>query len=119
MAAYQARGPIACATLDGVLHVIHRGLDDDALRSETLSIAGLMTPTKPVSYKSTDAATDSNGFGTAIEAGFSQQRPIHAASCAPQGVLAVARSLDELVVLFQPSVVGKVWTCSGRYRRVD
>jgi hypothetical protein len=116
---YAARGPVACATLDGVLHVVHRGLDDDALRSETLSIAGLMTPSKPVSYKSTDSANDSNGFGTGIQAGFCQPRPIHAASCAAQGVLASAASHEEVVVLFQPDVVGKVWMCSGRYRRVD
>jgi Phosphoesterase family len=116
---YAARGSITCATLDGVLHVIHRGIDDDALRSETLSIAGLMTPAQPVSYKSTDSATSSDGFGTAIEAGFARQQPIHAAMCAAEGVLASARSHDELVMLFQPVPAGPVSICSGRYRRAD
>jgi hypothetical protein len=116
---YVARGPIACATLDGVLHVIHRGLDEDALRSETLSIAGLMTPAKPVSYKSSDAANHSNGFGTPLEAGFSRQRAIQAATSAVQGVLACARSQGELVLLFQPVAAGPVRMCSGRYRRAD
>jgi hypothetical protein len=116
---YVARGPLACATLDGVLHVIHRGLDEDALRSETFSIAGLMTPSTPVSYKSTDSADHSNGFGTPIEAGFSRQRAIPAASCAAQGVLACACSQGELVLLFQPSVNGPVRMCSGRYKRAD
>ncbi len=115
--AYAARGPIACATLDGVLHVVHRGIEDDALRSETLSIAGLMTPAKPVSYKTADSATSSNGFGTAIEAGFGHQRAIHAASCAAEGVLVAARSEDEVVLLFQSSAGGAVRMCSGRYRQ--
>jgi hypothetical protein len=116
---YAARGPIACATLDGVLHVIHRGLEDDALRSETLSIAGLMTPSKPVSYKTADSATASNGFGTAIEAGFSRQQPIHAAVCGLDGVLAAAHAEDEVVLLFQPSAAGPVWMSAGRYRRIE
>lgn len=116
---YVARGPIACGTLDGVLHVIHRGLDEDALRSETLSISGLMTPAKPVSYKSSDSADHSNGFGTPIEAGFSRQREIPAAMCAATGVLACTRSQDELFVLFQPATNGAVRMCSGRYRRAD
>lgn len=116
---YAARGPITCATLDGVLHVIHRGLDDDALRSETLSLSGLMTPARPISYKSTDWANFSNGYGTAIEAGFSRQRPILSATCAATGVLASARSYERLVTLFQPRAGGPVFACSGRYRRVE
>jgi hypothetical protein len=116
MQTYAARGPVACATLDGVLHLVHRGLDDDALRSETLSLAGLMTPAKPVSYKTTDTATFSNGFGTPAAAGLSSARPIHAASCAGNGVLACARTQEQLLVLFQPRVPGPVELCSGRYR---
>ena len=116
---YVSRGPITCATLDGVLHVIHRGLEEDALRSETLSISGLMTPAKPVSYKSSDSADHSNGFGTPIEAGFGRQREIPAATCAERGVLACARSHDDLVLLFQPSTNGAVRMCSGRYARAD
>jgi len=114
---YAARGPLACATLDGVLRVIHRGIEDDALRSETLSIAGLMTPAKPVSYKTADSASMSNGFGTPIEAGFGHQRPIHAASCAAEGVLVAARSGHEVVLLFQPSAGGAVRMCAGAYRQ--
>ena len=116
---YAARGPIACATLDGVLHVIHRGLEEDALRSETLSISGLMTPAKPVSYKSSDSTDHSNGFGTPIEAGFTRQKAIPGATCAGKGVLACARSDGELVLLFQPNTNGHVQICSGRYARDD
>ncbi len=48
---------MAVATLDGVMHLVHPGPGNPLLLTETFSIAGVMTPSQPVSYKSADSAT--------------------------------------------------------------
>src|SRR5450755_195885 len=51
---YETSGPIAIATLDGVMHLVHPGVTNPLLLTETFSISGVMTPAKPVSYKSAE-----------------------------------------------------------------
>jgi hypothetical protein len=74
---YETSGPMAVATLDGVMHLVHPGISNPLLLTETFSLSGLMTPLKPVSYKSR--------FGTLAEAGWSRQSPIFEARCGPDG----------------------------------
>ncbi len=83
---YETSGPMAIATLDGVMHLVHPGVSNPLLLTETFSISGVMTPAKPVSYK--NAAPDvNNGFGTLAEAGWSHQSPIFDARCETGGAL--------------------------------
>jgi hypothetical protein len=97
--AYESNGPLALAALDGVMHLVHPGPGNPLLLTETFSIAGVLTPAKPVSYKSADSATASNGFGTLAAAGWSRQAPIFDARCEPGGELAMARAGDEVLLL--------------------
>lgn len=113
--AYSGRGPLATATLDGVLHLVHAGVSNPALLTATFSIAGLLTPANPVSYNKADADRCSDGFGTLAEAGFSRSVPIHGASCPPSGALAMARAGDRVVLLFQSQAGSPVQMCTGRY----
>ena len=73
--AYETSGPMAIATLDGVMHLAHPGVGNPLLLTETFSLSGLMTPLKPVSYKSADSDV-SNGFGTLVEAGWSKHSSV-------------------------------------------
>ena len=103
------------ATLDGVMHLVHPGPGNPLLLTETFSIAGVMTPSQPVSYKSADSPTVSNGFGTLAEAGWSRQSPIFAARCEAGGELAIARAGAEILLLCRPRPGAPVELRSGRY----
>ncbi|MEM7358138.1 MAG: alkaline phosphatase family protein [Pseudomonadota bacterium] len=74
--AYQGSGPLAAASLDGVIHLTHQDHAASEIVTETFSIAGLMTPRLPVSYNASDATTTSNGYGGLAEAGWSEQKII-------------------------------------------
>src|SRR5262249_30417561 len=90
------------ATLDGVLHLVHPGTKNALLLTETLSIAGLLTPARTVSWKSEEYTKCSNGFGTLAEAGWGRQEPIFGARCREGGELAMARAGEEIVLLTRP-----------------
>jgi hypothetical protein len=112
---YVAGGPLAMAELAGVIHLVHPGSSNPLLQTETFSIGGLMTPTKPVSYQSQDSANDNDGFGTLAQGGWSAQAPIHGAWCAQGGGLSMARVSDEVVIAFQPEAGGAIHLCKGKY----
>ncbi len=112
---YQSRGPLALATLDGVMHLVHPGPANPVLLTETFSIPGLLTPSKPVSYKSTDAEKASNGFGTLAAAGWSHQEPIFDARCETGGELAMAQAGEELLLLSRPRPGEPAELRIGRY----
>ncbi|MBN9089896.1 MAG: hypothetical protein J0J01_23550 [Reyranella sp.] len=113
---YETSGPMAVATMDGVMHLIHPGPTNPLLLTETFSISGVMTPLKPVSYK--NAAKDvNNGFGTLAEAGWSKQAPIFEARCEPGGVLAMGRAGRQLLLLYRNGAGAPVWLHEGSYGR--
>ena len=114
---YATSGPMAITTLDGVMHLVHPGAGNPLLLTETFSIAGVMTPSQPVSYKSNDSATASNGFGTLAEAGWSRQQPIFDASCQPGGAIAMGRAGDEILLLHRASAGAPAQLHAGRYVR--
>jgi hypothetical protein len=114
---YETSGPMAIATLDGVMHLVHPGTSNPQLLTETFSIAGVITPSKPVSYKSADLKTASNGFGTLAEAGWSQQSPIFDARCEPGGALAMGRAGNKVLLLYRASAGSAVRLQEGRYVR--
>jgi hypothetical protein len=115
---YETFGPIAVATLDGVMHLVHPGAGNPLLLSETFSIPGLMTPAKPVSYKS--AATDvNNGFGTLAEAGWSKQSPLFDARCEPSGTLAMGRAGRQILLVYRARAGARVQLLIGQYVRKD
>ncbi len=108
---YLAGAPLASATLDGVLHLVHPGAHEDALLTETFSVAGLLTP----STKVTPGGSRVGGYGSLDEAGWGPQNPIQGAWCPPDGALALAASGDALVLLFQREAGGPVELCVGSY----
>ncbi len=113
--AYEAGGPLATATLDGVLHLVHPGAANSLLLTETFSIAGLMTPSQPVSYKSRSAANSSNGFGTLAEAGWSKQAALFGSRCGARGALALGRADGQIVLLSRAEAGSAVEIRVGRY----
>lgn len=112
---YETGGTLAAAELDGVIHLVHPGPKNPLLFTETFSIAGLLTPARPVSYKPTEAADHNDGFGTLAEAGWGRQVAIHGALCPPGSALAMARVGEEIALLFQPEPAGPIHLCVGRY----
>lgn len=114
---YETSGPMAIATLDGVMHLVHPGPGNPLLLTETFSIAGVMTPSQPVSYKSFDKPTASNGFGTLAEAGWSRQSPIFDARCAPGGTLTMGRAGNQIVLLYRAHAGSALQIHEGRYVR--
>lgn len=112
---YETSGPLALATLDGVMHLVHPGIRNPLLLTETFSIAGVMTPSKPVSYKNYDSKTHSNGFGTLAEAGWSRQRPIFDAQCQTGGNIAMGRAGERIFLLHRRGPGAPVQLQIGRY----
>ncbi|HEY4348882.1 MAG TPA: alkaline phosphatase family protein [Gaiellaceae bacterium] len=115
---YRTAGPMAVATLDGVMHLVHPGPANPLLLTETFSIAGVMTPSRPVSFKTEDWENEHNGFGTLAEAGWSRQAPIFDARCEPGGELAIARAGEELLLLCRPRPGAPVEIRIGRYEKI-
>ena len=76
-----------------------------------------MTPSQPVSYKSSNSATASNGFGTLAEAGWSKQSPLFDAECQSGGAIAMSRVGKEIVLLHRASPTAPVLLQVGRYVR--
>ena len=111
---YETSGPMAIATLNGVMHLVHPGVGNPLLATEKFSLSGVMTPGKPVSYKSAQKDVN-NGFGTLAEAGWSKQSPIFDASCEPGGALAMGRAGNQIFVLFRPRPESHVKLMSGQY----
>jgi Phosphoesterase family len=112
---FRARGPLAAATMDGVLHLVHIGVSNTVLLTETLSIPGLLTPGKPISYDPELRETHSNGFGTLAEASWTPQQPIHGSRCGPTAPLAMGRAGDQLLLLAGPIDDGPVELWIGQY----
>ena len=72
---YTGSGPLASATLDGVVYLVHGA--QRGLACTTMSIPGLLTPLKPVAYNTRFGEQGfSNGYGTAAQAGWSAQRSL-------------------------------------------
>jgi len=113
---YETSGPMALATLDGVLHLVHPGPRNPLLMTETFSLSGVMTPGKPVSYKNADRDVN-NGFGTLAEAGWSKQRPIFPARCEPGGALAMGRGGHKIVLLYRTAKGSRLQLIEGGYTR--
>jgi hypothetical protein len=113
---YETSGPMAIATLDGVMHLVHPGVGNPLLMTETFSISGVMTPAKPVSYKNADVDVN-NGFGTLAEARWSHQSPIFDARCEQGGSLAMGRAGNQIVLVYRRTKGSGVELLAGQYVR--
>jgi hypothetical protein len=111
---HKTSGPMAIVTLDGVMHLVHPGISNPLLLTETFSLSGLMTPLKPVSYKSPHVDV-SNGFGTLAEAGWSRQSPIFEARCGPGGALTMGRAGQQILLRYRTGAASPVWLHEKRY----
>lgn len=112
---YTAAGPLCTATLDGVLHLVHPGPANSQLLTETFSIAGLLTPSQPVSYRRSDSADHSNGFGTLAEAGWSKQKPLWGHHVHEEGALSLCRFGHQLLMFYRRQETGTVQMVTGHY----
>lgn len=110
--AYEGIGPLAAATLDGVVHLAHGVPSRMEVMTERFSTSGVFTPQNPVNDQ---VATASNGWGTMAEAGWSLQVPIPGIEYG--NGLTMARFGEKIALLSQPSAGGVVTLSVGRYER--
>ena len=95
---YAGSGSLACATLDGVMHLTHQGVSNDLVLTGSFSIHGLMTPEQPISYDVNKSDTTNSGYGTLAQAGWSEQTAILGAYT--KGATSMAEVNGELILLF-------------------
>lgn len=95
---YTGQGPIACATLDGVMHLVQLGVGNELALTETFSIHGLMTPEQPISYDPDQSSKTNSGYGTLAQAGWSEQSAIHGVYV--KGSMAMATHDDEVLLIY-------------------
>ena len=115
--AYRGFAPYAAASLNGVIHLVHRDADpsdNTGLMTETFSISGIMTPHLPVSYNASDAASTSNGYGGLAEAGWSTQAKL-GIQTEPHSPLAMAASQSGITLICQSKQDGKFVMITGSY----
>ncbi len=111
---YEGLGPLASATLDGVIHLAHGATSGSEVTTERFSISGVFTPQYAANDQTT-GASGSNGWGTLAEAGWSLQVPIEGAVAG--GAMVIARFGSNIALLSQSSSGGKVMMSLGRYER--
>ncbi len=120
---YTTGGAMVMAELDGVVHLAHPvgvSPDGDAATgrlpvvTEQFSIAGLLTPANPVSYRTSDETTTSNGYGTLAEVGWTPGE-LDGVELRDGGALAAAATDAFVALLFQPGDGGEVQMVTGRY----
>lgn len=110
---YQGKGPMAIASLNGVMHLCHQGPDSAGLLDVTFSIPGIMTPKNPISYNP-DAANTNSGYGTLAQAGWSEQMKLTEL----QDITTIAMTpFRNEIVLFYQAVNGKVMMSIGAYSK--
>jgi hypothetical protein len=108
--------PMAMATLDGVLHLVHARPTSRTMVTETFSVAGILTPKRPVSYRVADVKTASNGYGTLTEASWTRQHPMGDVRLGEGRALCMARRHDEIVLLWQAEDHPHLLMSQGAYR---
>lgn len=109
---YQASGPLACATLDGLLHLAHPGVGNNLMLTEEFSIHGTMTPEKAISYDPADNTTTNTGYGTLAQAGWSEQGPINGAYVSSVSTMS---TVDGEVILIYDNGEGYLDMVRGGY----
>ncbi|WP_420384658.1 alkaline phosphatase family protein [Roseivirga sp.] len=95
---YEGTGAMACATLDGVMHLCHNGVSNELILTEEFSIHGIMTPEQPISYDVNQSATTNSGYGTLAQAGWSEQTAITGAYNA--GPASMSQVNGELLLIY-------------------
>lgn len=109
---YLGSGPLTAATLDGVLHLAHPGVNNDLMLTEEFSIHGVMTPELPISYDPKETKTTNTGYGTLAEAGWSVQKPINGAFVSNVSTMA---TVDGEVILLYDNEDGHLDMVRGGY----
>ena len=113
--AHRTSGPMAVATLDGVMHLVRPGTGNPLLMTETFSIAGVLTPSNDISYIREGALMNSDGFGTLAEAGWSKLTPISEVCCESGGALAMGRAGNQILLLCREQAGSALQLYEGRY----
>lgn len=105
---YQADGRLAMATLDGEMHLFHRGAyaDTPSAYTEIFGLTGVFTA----------AHQETNGYGTLDQAGWTKEQELDWINLDRTSGIAVANVGDRLLLAWQPSKKsgGKVnWSVGG------
>ncbi|WP_163835903.1 alkaline phosphatase family protein [Spartinivicinus ruber] len=114
----KGRAPLACAELDGVLHLVHPGVSQQQLITETFSIPGILTTKDKVSYNPEQDKTTSNGYGTQLEVGWTKPTLITGGQLAENGIIRMARCGNSLYLFFQGAKDGRVEFIEGKYNEM-
>jgi hypothetical protein len=109
---YEARGPFAIASLNGVMHLAHAPALGDNVVTETFSIPGIMTPTYEIKYDP-NAPKTSDGYGTLAQAGWSTQVPL--SDIQNTGTLAMTQSQEGVMLIYQPDENAELKMIRGKY----
>ena len=109
---YTGKGPLAVATLDGVMHLVQLGVKNDLALTETFSIHGIMTPEHPISYNPGQSSKTNSGYGILVQAGWSDQSAIHGVYV--KGDMCMTTHEDEILLIYN-SGEGQLSIVRGGY----
>ncbi|MCL1124104.1 alkaline phosphatase family protein [Shewanella surugensis] len=112
---YAAKGNLCCATLNGVIHLLHNNPNGEQLITETFSINGTLTPRYPVSYNPSKEDCTSNGYGTLAEAGWSEQVAVNGVIRSPDTPLSSTCYQDQLWLFYQAKHTNEIHIYCGGY----
>ena len=107
---YQALGNLAMATIDGEMHLLHRGAHEDTPSAfgEFFGLTGIFTASNQLS----------NGFGTMDQAGWTEEKELPAVQLDPASGIALASDGDQFLLVWQQSGTQELMFCTGGYEPV-
>ena len=105
---FQALGRLALASIEGEMHLVHRGAyaDTPGARSTVFGLTGVFTAANPMG----------NGFGTLDQAGWTAEQDLPSVQLDPTGGLAVCSDGLQLRLVWRPAGGVKLASCTGAYR---
>ncbi len=105
---YQALGNLAMASIEGEMHLLHRGAyqDKPSAYTEMFGLTGIFTASNQLT----------NGFGTLSQAGWTLEQEWSAVQLDPDSGIALSSDGRRLTLVWQPSGGGPLQYARGGYR---
>ncbi len=106
---YQTLGKMTMATIEGEMHLVHRGAYEDtpSAFTECFGLTGIFTASHP----------STNGYGTLEQAGWTLEQELPAIQLDPTSALAMTSDGHHLLLVWQASGGTRLMFCTGGYRR--
>ncbi len=107
---YQALGNLAMATIEGAMHLVHRGgyADMPSAYTEIFGLTGVFTAANPLT----------NGFGTLDQAGWTLEQEWPAVQLDPSSGIAMCSSGRELLLVWRAAGGNGLKYCAGGYHNL-